>query len=367
MKIKYLDFPAEYQSRKKEYFDAFDRVMKSGAYVLSGEVEGFENKFAKYLGVKYCVGVANGLEALQIALMAKNIGNGDEVITTPVSAVATTLSIIAVGAKPVFVDTNEYGQIDANKIEGVINKKTRAILPVDLYGQPCDLPKIKDLCNKCNLFLLEDACQAHGSTLNGKKLGTFGDVGAFSFYPTKNIGAIGDGGALVTNDPNLAEEFREIRDYGQKSKYIHSRYGLNSRLDELQAAFLKIKLKYLDHDNNIKKKIAESYVKNLADLPGLKIVLPEKLSDSNFHLFVIRTKKRDDLKNYLMKNGIPALIHYPLTIPQQPVIKNLKIKTDKFPVSEKFVNEILSLPCHTHLKKPEVDYISSKIKEFFTK
>jgi len=364
-KVNYLNFPAEFKARNKEYLGAIQRVLSSGAYVLNGEVENFENMFAYYLGVKYCVGTANGLEAIQIALMAYGIGKGDEVVTTPISAVATTLAILAVGATPVFIDINEKGQIDSSKIEKLINKKTKAVLPVDLYGQPCDVTKIKKICKKHNLYFIEDACQAHGASYRGKKLGTYGDVGVFSFYPTKNLGAYGDGGALVTNDAKLVETYRILRDYGQKSKYIHTEYGLNSRLDELQAAILAEKLKHLDKDNNLRRKLAKKYISKLKGVKDIEIVLPDNINDSNFHLFVIKTKKRDELQGFLKANGIPSLIHYPLTIPQQPVIRKMNIKVDELPISEKFVMEILSLPCHPLMKNSELDYVSEKIKDFF--
>ena len=363
-KISFLDFTQEYKIRKKEYTHAFDRVMTSGVYILSKEVQEFENNLAKYLNVKYCVGVANGLEAIQIALMVKGIGPGDEVITTPISAVATTLAILAVGAEPIFADTNEKGQIDSVQIEKLITKNTKAILPVDLYGQPCDLVKIKEICKKHKLFLIEDACQAIGSTLDGKKLGTYGDVGCFSFYPTKNLGAFGDGGCLVTNNEKLAKTYRELRDYGQQTKYVHIRYGLNSRLDELHAALLSVKLNYLDKDNAKRRIVAKRYIDKLKNIKGLELILPENLDDSNFHLFVIKTKKRDELKKYLADNGIPSLIHYPITIPDQPMFK-AKYRNLKIPIARKFVKEILSLPCHPYLDDNEVDYVSGKIVNFF--
>jgi dTDP-4-amino-4,6-dideoxygalactose transaminase len=364
MKINYLNFPKEVSIRKREYLGAINRVLKSGSYILSSEVEGFEKSFAKYLGVKYCVGTANGLEAIQIALMAYGVGKGDEVITTPVSAVATTLSILAVAATPVFVDINENGQIDEKKIENAITKKTKAILPVDLYGQPCELDRIRSLCKKYHLHFIEDACQAHGSEFQKKKLGTFGDVGCFSFYPTKNLGAYGDGGALVTNNTRIANVCREIRDYGQKAKYIHVRFGLNSRLDELQAAILSVKLKHLDNDNNRRKKLAARYAKNLENIEGLKIVLPYRMKDSNFHLFVIKSKMRDKLVRYLLKRGIPSLVHYPLAIPDQLMFIE-KYRNLHIPNARNFVEEVLSLPCHPFMKPEEVDYISSNIKKFF--
>ena len=366
-KINYLDFPKEVKVRNKEYLTAIKRVLNSGVYILSSEVENFEKEFASYLGVKYCVGTANGLEAIKIALMALGVGKGDEVITTPISAVATTLAIIAVGATPIFADVNKRGQIDHTKIEGLITRRTKAILPVDLYGQPCDLVQIKEICKRHGLALIEDSAQAHGAFLNGRKLGTYGDIGCFSFYPTKNLGAFGDGGAIVTNNKKIDKIFRELRDYGQESKYVHIRYGLNSRLDELHAALLSEKLKHLDEDNKVRREIAKRYVSNLVGVDGIQIVLPEKLGDSNFHLFVITTDKRDELQKFLKDQRVPSLVHYPLTIPQQPVIKKLGIKVPGLFKSERFVKRVLSLPCHPFMTLTEVDYVSGVIKKFFSK
>lgn len=363
-KINYLDFPEEYKLRGEKYMKAIDKVFRSGVYVLGPEVVAFEKEFAKFLGVKNCIGVANGLEAIQIALMALGVGKGDEVITTPVSAVATTLAIIAVGATPVFVDIKENGQIDECLVEKAITKNTKAILPVHLYGQPADIVKIKKVCNKHKLFLVEDACQAHGSTLKTKKLGTYGEVGCFSFYPTKNLGAFGDGGALVTNNEKLATVFRQLRDYGQESKYKHAVFGLNSRLDELHAALLRVKLGYLDRDNLVRRKVAARYIKNLRYAHGLTVVLPEKYGVSNFHIFAVRTNKRDGLREYLAKNGIPSLIHYPITIPDQPLF-HAKYKDLKIPVARSFTNETLSLPCHPFIDLKDVDYICEHIKKYF--
>lgn len=364
--IRFNDFVKEYKTHEKEYLNAIKRVMNSGWYILGGEVESFEDKFAKYLGVKHCIGVANGLEALQISLMALGVGKGDEVITTPISAVATTLSILAVGATPVFVDIDDNGQIDTSKIEKSITSRTKAILPVDLYGQPCGLDKIRALCKKHKLYLIEDAAQAHGSTYKGRKLGVLGDVGCFSFYPTKNLGAVGDGGAIVTSSSKIAIACAEIRDYGQKSKYLHTRYGLNSRLDELQAAILCVKLKNLGSGNAARRKLARRYIENLKGVKDLEMVLPERLGDSNFHLFVIRTRKRDALQKYLKSFGIPTLVHYPLTIPEQPFLKKLGIRTRNLPASERFVSEVLSLPCHPFMTMKQIDYVSQEISDFFS-
>lgn len=362
--IKYLDFVKDATVRRKEYDRAFLRVLDSGWYILGSEVESFEKALAKYLGVKYCVGVGNGLEALQIALMTLEVGKGDEVITTPISALATTLSIMAVGATPIFIDINERGQIDAAKIERAITKRTKAVIPVDLYGQPADLIEIKRVCKKHKLYLIEDAAQAHGATLNRKRLGTYGDIGCFSFYPTKNLGTFGDGGALVTDNKKYAETFRVLRDYGQSSKYVHSLYGLNSRLDELHAALLRVKLGHLEKDNSARRKIAVRYITNLKDVKGLDIVLPKRINDSNFHLFVITADKRDELKNFLNENGVQTAIHYPATLPDQPLFGG-KYRRLKIPAARKFVKSVLSLPCYPFLKLSDVDYVCQKVKEYF--
>jgi len=366
MQIKFNDFIKESEVRGVEYKKAFDRVLKSGWYILGNEVRLFEEEFSRFLGVKYCIGVGNGLEALQISLMSLGIGKGDEVITAPVSAVATTLAILAVGAKPVFVDVNCNGQIDASKIEEKITSKTKAIIPVHLYGQPCEIDLIEKICKENDLFLVEDAAQAHGATYKGKKVSTYGDISGFSFYPTKNLGAIGDGGAIVTNNEDLAESCRQIRDYGQKSKYVHTVYGLNSRLDELQAALLRVKLLHLDKDNEKRKKIASEYCKNLSDIRNLSIVLPENINDSVFHIFAITTEERDQLKSYLESKGIPALIHYPISIPDQPFLKNDYSKSS-ISNARKFVKEQLSLPIHPFLTLKEVKDISITVKKFFNK
>jgi dTDP-4-amino-4,6-dideoxygalactose transaminase len=359
-KIGFLDFEAEVKESEGEFLKVFKQVLHSNWYILGKEVENFEKEFAKYLGVKYCIGVGNGLEALQISLMALGIGADDEVITTPISAVATTLAILAVGAKPIFVDTDENGLLDTSKIEPVITKKTKAILPVHLYGQAVNLKEIQQLCKKYRLFLIEDACQAHGATYNGKKLGSFGGLNCFSFYPTKNLGAFGDGGAIVTNNKTLDKICREIRDYGQVKKYVHIRYGLNSRLDELQAALLKVKLKKIDQNNQKRRLLAKQYLKNLSDT-NLEIVTQNL--EGNFHQFVIKTKKRNQLQKYLKENGIPTLIHYPVAIPDQPFLKNQYGKI-KIPVARNFVNETLSLPVHPFLTIKEIDKICEYIKSF---
>lgn len=360
-KITFNDFSIDAQLYGSEYKKAFSETLTSGYFILGDNVKKFEKEFAKYLGSTYCIGVANGLEAIQISLLALGIGKGDEVITTPISAVATTLAILGVGAKPVFVDTTEDGLLDPNLILKAITKKTKAILPVHLYGHSSYIEELKKICKKYRIYLVEDACQAHGSTYLKQKLGTFGDIGCFSFYPTKNLGCFGDGGAIVTNNPDLAKLCFEIRDYGQESKYKHTRLGMNSRLDEIQAAFLRVKLRYLDTNNRKRVVVAKRYIKNLSSLK-LDVIRSTDYFGSNFHLFVIKTQERDALKEFLSKKNIPTGIHYPLIIPDQPFFTQ---KVPYLPIARKFINEILSLPCHPHMSFEQVDFISEKIREFF--
>lgn len=360
--IKFLDLTRK-SSEKKLLLAAFERVLSSGVFILGQEVEKFEKNFAKYLGLKYCIGVANGLEALQIALMALDIKAADEVITTPISAVATTLAIMAVGAKPVFVDTLENGLINPDLIPQVITKRTKAILPVHLYGNPVQLDKIQKICKKYKLGLIEDAAQAHGSKFKNKSLGAFGSLGCFSFYPTKNLASLGDGGAIVTNNVSLAKICFEIRDYGQTDKYVHSRFGLNSRLDELQAAFLNVHLQQLDKDNHKRRQLAQRYIENLATIKKVEIVKETINSEGNFHLFVIKTKKRNQLKEYLKKLGIQTLIHYSKIIPEQPFLKK-EYGYLSLPVARTFVKTCLSLPMYPRMNLQDVDFFCSKIKQF---
>lgn len=345
---------------------AFGNVLLSGNFILGKEVSGFERNFSKYLGVKYCIGVGNGLEAIQIALMASGIGKSDQVITTPISAFATTLAIIAVGAKPIFIDTDENGQINLSLIKKAITKKTKAILPVHLYGNSSDINKLEKICRENNLVLIEDAAQAHGSTFQGKKLGTFGKLGCFSFYPTKNLGAFGDGGAIVTNSKRLANLCFQIRDYGQKGKNKHFIFGLNSRLDEIHAAILTIKLSNLDKENKKRQDLAKRYVKNLSFLKDIKIVKPEENIQSNFHQFVIRVKKRNKLIKYLKRSGIQVLIHYPKVIPDQPFLKKDYQKTS-LPTARAFAKTCLSLPLFPNLSFKDIDFVSGQIINFFKK
>ncbi|MEM2174990.1 MAG: DegT/DnrJ/EryC1/StrS family aminotransferase [Candidatus Micrarchaeia archaeon] len=365
MKVLFNKLGEEYKKNKKKFEAKIDKVLKSGNFILGKEVENFEKEFARYIGVKYCIGVGNGLEALQLSLMALNIGPGDEVITTPLSAVASALAIKLVGAKPVFVDIDEYFHLDANKIERYISKRTKAILGVHLYGQPFDIEKILKICKKYDLFLIEDCAQAHGAKFKGKKVGSFGDVGCFSFYPTKNLGAFGDGGAIVTNNKKIYEFCKVARNYGQKSLYEHTIIGLNSRLDEIQAAILRVKLAYLDKYNNRRREIATMYKLGLESIRGLKLPSERPHCHHIYHLFVVEAQKRDELKEFLSKKGIITLIHYPQPIHKQPSFK--EYNKLKLPIVEKKTKNILSLPIHPLLTNKEIKFVITSIKEFYSK
>lgn len=361
--VKFLNL-IESAKRRKELSRVFSKVLSKGIFILGEEVKNFEENFAKYLGIKYCIGVGNGLEALQISLLALGVDQDDEVITTPISAAATTLAILAVGAKPIFVDTTSDGLINSNLITPAITKKTKAIMPVHLYGNPVDLEKIQQICKKYKLFLIEDAAQAHGSKFKGKFLGSFGDLGCFSFYPTKNLGALGDGGAVATNSKKVAQICREFRDYGQKKKYVHVRLGLNSRLDEVQAALLSEKLKSLDTGNKKRRILANQYIKSLSPLKELELVTPQ-YGLPNFHQFVIKTNKRNALMKYLQNQGVQTLIHYPKIIPDQPFLINQYGK-ESLPIARQFVKQCLSLPCYPKMSLKDVDFVSENIVNFFS-
>jgi len=361
--IPFNNLKIENAKEKELLKKAMGRVVSSGWYILGTEVKNFENKFANYIGVKYGIGVANGLEALQISLMALGIGKGDEVITTPLSAVATTLAIKAVGAKPVFVDTDNFHHIDANKIESKITKRTKAILPVHLYGQSVQIDKISSIARKYKIHIIEDCAQSHGTMYKNKKNGSIGALGCFSFYPTKNLGALGDAGMITTNNKALAEKCMEIRNYGQKNRYEHSRHGLNSRLDELQAAILNERLKYLDRNNEKRNLIAKIYRENLTDIEGIKLPELRKNSSHCYHLFVIETNKRDALQNFLKKKGVGTLIHYPLAIHQQEAFPEHNRLS--FPVVQSKISKILSLPIYPNLKEKDALLVCKIIRQFY--
>jgi dTDP-4-amino-4,6-dideoxygalactose transaminase len=365
MKISFLDLKAQYESIKPEIDEAIKKVVDSQIFILGKELEEFEKEFAKYLGAKYVVGVNSGTDALILSLLALGIGKGDEVITPVNSFIATTTAITQVGATPVFVDCDpDTYQINVKEVEKKITKKTKAILPVHLYGAPAEIEELQEIVKRNSLFLVEDAAQAHGSTFNNQKLGSFGDLGAFSFYPGKNLGAYGDGGAIATNNSELYEKLLKLRNYGQSKKYFHDSFGLNSRLDEIQAAVLRVKLKHLDMWNEKRREIVKLYS------DGLKNVKTQKIIDggqSNYYIFSIESDKRAQLQEYLSKQGIETLIHYPIPIHLQKANKHLGYRKGDFPVAEMNAEECLSLPVYPELKAENVKYICQVINKFYSR
>lgn len=366
--IPLVDLSRQYKGLKKEIDNAVVKILAQGNFILGQELEEFEQEFAQYCSVKHCIGVASGTDALHLSLRALDIGPGDEVITVPNTYIATVFPIVAVGATPVLVDIHpDTYQIDPDRIEKAITKKTKVIIPVHLFGIPAAMDRIMSIARRHKLYVIEDACQAHGSSFNGKKCGTFGHLGAFSFYPGKNLGAAGDGGAVVTDKKQLARKIRALRNIGQFEKHKHDLLGHNSRLDTLQAVILSAKLKMLDSWNDERRSLAKLYDSLLTDLP---LVLPPGLNGDytqNYHLYVIRVKQRDKLLEFLKANGIFAGIHYPIPVHLQKSLKHLKYKRGHFPVTEAYAKEIISLPIFPGLTEKEVGEVSKAIHEFFSK
>uniref|UniRef100_A0A7V3J9J8 DegT/DnrJ/EryC1/StrS family aminotransferase n=1 Tax=candidate division CPR3 bacterium TaxID=2268181 RepID=A0A7V3J9J8_UNCC3 len=356
---------AQYRSRKSEIDEAIAGVMEKGRYILGEETKAFEEEFASYIGVNYGIGVGSGTEALHIALTALGVGPGDEVITVSHTAVATVAAVELTGARPVLVDIEkDYYTIDPEKISSAITSRTKAIIPVHIYGQPADLDPILTIAREKGIKVIEDCAQAHGARYKGKRVGSFGDAGCFSFYPTKNLGAIGDGGMVVSNDRKLAEKIRLLREYGWAERYVSYFSGWNSRLDEIQAAILRVKLKYLDQDNQRRAEIARLYGEQLAGLP---IRLPVVRSDvlHVFHLYVVGTQQRNKLLQYLKSKGVGVLIHYPVPVHQQPAYKDRLIEQSSLPETEKAAKEVVSLPMYPELTNHDLDVVCTAIKAYF--
>jgi len=359
--IEFLNLKMTYDELESEMDEAYKLVMKSGHYIMGSELENFESEFASYCDTQYAVGVANGLDALLLILKAYNIGSGDEVIVPSNTYIATWLAVSYVGATPIPVepDIRTYN-IDPTKIEASITPRTKAIMPVHLYGQTCDMDLILAIAKKHNLKVIEDSAQAHGATYKGKKAGSLGDASGFSFYPGKNLGAFGDGGAVTTNDKTIADRIRVLRNYGSQKKYFNEVKGVNSRLDELQAAFLRVKLKKLDEWNLRRKTLAEIYLKELSTQEDITLPYVPIWADPVWHLFVIRHKERNNLQQYLIDNDIGTIIHYPIPPHKQPAYSEMNNLS--YPISEKIHHEVLSLPIGPHLSKSALMKIIDEIK-----
>ncbi len=366
MKVPFANLYSQYVSIKEEIDAEIIDVIKNSQYILSEKVEEFELNFSFWNGSKYCVGCGNGTDAIEIALQALNIGPGDEVIVPAMSWVSSAEAVIRQGAKPVFadIDSSTYC-LDYRTVEELITAKTKAIMVVHLYGYPADCVLFKSLCKQEGIFLIEDCAQAHGAFLENKKVGTFGDIGIFSFYPGKNLGAYGDAGCLVTDQEELASICKQIRNHGQISKYLFNRIGRNSRLDGIQAAILNVKLKYIDSWNNHRRYLAKLYSELIS---AKEIVRPfvHETSDHVFHLYVIRTENRNALKSFLEDRDIQSLIHYPQILPEIPSISS-HLDTQKldYPISRMLANEALSIPLSDTLSYEAVHYVSDSINDFF--
>lgn len=348
---------------QKEFEDKAIEVLRSGWYVLGHEVQAFEKEFAAWTGAKYCVGLGNGLDALWLAFRVLDIGVGDEVIVQGNTYIASVMGITINGATPVFVEPDEFNNIDTSKIEAAITNKTKAILVVHLYGQASKMDDVVDLCKKYDLRLVEDCAQSHGAKYDGKITGTFGDVGCFSFYPSKNLGAFGDGGAIVTNDSEIDRAMRMYRNYGSEVRYYNKVVGANSRLDEIQAGLLRVRLKHIDELNAEKKILCERY---LAEIHNPLVELPKTREKCThiWHQFVIRTDKRDELQQYLKERGISTIIHYPVPPHLQEAYKYLGHSVGDYPITEKYANEVLSIPLYNGMTFEEQSYVIDAINSF---
>lgn len=370
MKVPFLDIAATYKELKVELDAVIGKVLEKGHFILGEEVELFEKEYAKYCGVKYCIGVGNGLDALEFMLRAYDIQAGDEVIVPANTYIATILAITSVGATPVLVDPDpKTYNLDSAKIRKHVSKKTKVILPVHLYGQTANIQEIKKICKEYKLLLIEDAAQAQGAKHYGVKAGALGDAAGFSFYPGKNLGAFGDAGAVTTNDAKIEDYIRMLRNYGSKVKYFNLIKGVNSRLDEIQAAVLRVKLRYLDEWNKRRRRVAGKYLQQLN--PGKKenFMLP-KVGVGNepiWHLFVVQTEKRDKFIQYLSEQGIGTLVHYPLPPYEQEAYKEFRSMRKNYPVTNRMVGKIVSLPMGPHLTDRQQEYVIKNVNEFIKK
>lgn len=365
MKVPFATFLPMHNEIRQELDSAYNRVLDKSYFIQGDECRKFEEEFAEYCGVKYCVGVATGLDALFLILKAMNIGNGDEVIVPSNTYIATALAVSYTGAKPIFVEPEiETFNINPSRIEEKITSNTKAIIAVHLQGRTADMEAINVIAKKHNLKVIEDAAQAHGAKYKGKKAGSLGDAAGFSFYPGKNLGALGDGGCVTTNDKALADKIRALGNYGSDYKYHHIYKGVNSRLDEIQAAFLRVKLPYLDKWNDDRKKTAKKYLDGITN-PLITLPLPTtKDYEHIYHVFVIRCDKRDELEEYLNKNGIGTVKHYPIPMHEQKCYKDLGIKHGELPIGEEISRTVLSIPMYYGMTDEEINYVIDKINKF---
>lgn len=362
--IPILDLKPQYQSLQPQMDEAILAAVRSGQYINGPNVKAFEKELAEYLGVPHAVGLNSGTDALHLALRALDIGPGDEVITVPFTFVATTEAIGIVGATPVFVDIDPVTyNMDPVEIEAKITPRTKAIIPVHLYGQPADMEAIMAIAEKHQLHVIEDCAQAIGATLNGQKVGTFGTIGCFSFFPSKNLGAYGDGGAAVTRDPELAARLVALRGHGGRVKYHHEELGVNSRLDEIQAAVLRVKLPHLEAWNAARREVAKRYNELLKDIRG--VVTPEELTGTVpvYHQYTIRVKDRDGIQEGMKARGVQTMVYYPVPLHLQKVHDHLGYQSGDFPISERAAREVLSLPIYPELTLEQQQQVADALRQ----
>jgi len=364
MKVPYLDLSAQIRALRPELDAAIARSLDTGAFCLGPEVQQFEMEFAAFCSAAHCVGFNSGTSALHVAMRLLNIGPGDEVITTPFTFIATSWAIVYTGARPVFVDVEEATfNLDPRLVEKAITARTKAILPVHLYGQPCDLDPLLAIARHHHLPLVEDAAQAHGARYRGNRVGTMGEMSAFSFYPTKNLGACGEAGALVTNRADLAARARALREHGSRARYLHEEVGYNYRMEGIQGAVLRVKLTRLDAWNAARRAIARHYQELLQDTP---LILPREAgyAESVYHLYTVRHPSRDRLKTHLEACGIGCAIHYPLPLHLQKCFGHLGYQPGDFPVAERAARECLCLPIYPELTGAQIEHVARSIREF---
>ncbi len=362
--IPMVDLKAQYGEIKQEIEQVLSSVLDSGHFILGPNVQAFEKEAADYLGVKHALGVASGTDALHLALVAAGIGEGDEVITTAFTFIATAEAIRYVGAVPVFVDIEpDTFNIDPNAIEAAITSKTKAVVPVHLFGQPADMQRIKAICDQHDLKLIEDCAQSFGASIKGKQTGSFGDVGCFSFFPSKNLGAFGDGGLISTNDDEIAEKLRMLRNHGSSVRYYHDVIGYNSRLDEMQAAILRIKLKKIDHYNKERRRVAHAYSEYLFNLP-LQTPFEDGKGTHVYHQYTLLSDRRKEIRQALEENDISSMIYYPIPLHKQKVFVDQYVNVE-LPVTEEIAKRCFSLPIYPELDDTSITRITTVIREIF--
>ncbi|MFB3918622.1 MAG: DegT/DnrJ/EryC1/StrS family aminotransferase [Candidatus Velamenicoccus archaeovorus] len=363
MHIPFIDLPGQYRQSKKVITREINKLFVRGDFILGESVKDFERSFAAYIRSPYALGVNSGTDALFLGLLGLGVGRGDEVIVPAYTYIASAFAVTYTGARPVFADIDETTfNIDPQAIEHAITKRTKVIMPVHLYGQAADMGPIRDIARKHGLRVIEDTAQAHGAQYLGHKVGAIGDIGAFSFYPTKNLGAFGDAGLIATSNGQLYKKLKKLRDYGRISKYVHGSVGFNSRLDSVQAVFLNAKLRHLDAWNQKRISVARMYNKYLGDIPGIRLPGEARYGKHVYHIYAIRVKNRDRILEGLVSAGVSAAVHYPVPLHLQPVYRSLGYRRGDFPVAERVCRDVLCLPIHPHITKKQITYVAQTLK-----